>query len=261
MLGAFLTMRSFIKTYLLISLLLVSGQILGKETDKFLELDRDGIKVYLYGVNSPNIALFKAVTHIESSMDSILAVMFDNKNCVEWIHGCKNSFVLKDVGFNERYHYQSIYVPFPFKNREFIFHSVLKQDIVNKTVTITMFTVPDYCKNRQSEQCQKINQSNLVRVNHSVGTYKLESTNNGTKITWIQYTDPAGNLPNWLVNKFVKDTPYWTFKKLAEKVKEDKYKYAKLIYDSKGNAVALNSPTQKRIESSKMFNGFTVSPN
>lgn len=99
-------------------------------------------------------------------------------------------------------------------------------------------------------------QSGLVRVHKSIGTFKLEADDNGTKITWIQHTDPAGNLPSWLVNQFVRDTPYWTFKNLAKIVTEEKYKYAKLIYDIDGVAVALNNPVkikEKPIEKVKDF--------
>lgn len=241
-------MQTIFKTYLIISLLLLSGQALSNETEQFLQLDKDGIKIYLFGKNSPNVASFKAVTHLKASIDSILAVMFDTKNCIEWIHACKNSLMIENLGFNERYHYQSISIPFPFKNREFIFHSVLKQDAANKTVKIMMLSAPDYCNNKPSEQCRKINQSNLVRVNHSIGIYKLETDKKGTKVTWIQYTDPGGNLPNWLVNQFVKDTPYRTLKNLAEKVQEKKYKDAELIYDDQGMAIEFNDSGKKRAQ-------------
>ena len=220
--------------------IIVSGILFAQDMNKFLKLDKDGIQVYLFGKNSPNIASFKAVTHIEASMDSVLAVMFDNKNCQEWIHECQDAFIVNNVSFNERYHYQSLKVPFPFKNRDFIFRSIMKQDVENKSVTILMFSAADYCHQNQSQQCQKLNQSDLVRVERSIGMYQLKTEGNGTKISWVQYTDPAGNLPNWLVNQFVVSTPYHTFKNLANKVKEDKYKYAKLIYDSEGKAIALN---------------------
>jgi len=47
------------------------------------------------------------------------------------------------------------------------------------------------------------------------------------------------------VNQFVKDTPYWTFQNLKKIVKEEKYKNAKLVYNSDGIAIALNVPLIK----------------
>ena len=243
-------MHIIFKLYLLVAFLCFSTVLFANETENdeskhSLKINKDGIKVYVYSHKDSKFATFKAITHINASLDSILAVMFDNKSCTEWVYACDDSFVIDDINFNERYHYQICDIPFPFEDRDFIFHSIMKQNPLTKVVTITMNSAADYCQNNTSKQCERVNQSELVRVNKTVGTYQLEPDENGTKITWIQHTDPAGNLPGWLVNQFVKDTPYWTLKQLAEKVKEEKYKYAKLVYDNQGNAVALNTPTRK----------------
>ena len=240
-------MHTVFQFYFLVSFLLFSGTLYANETeeDHYLALDKDGIKVYTFASKDSEFATFKAITHINASLDSILAVMFDNKSCTEWVYACDESFIIKNVNFNERYHYQICDIPFPFDDRDFVFHSIMKQDLKTKVVTITMSSAAEYCHNNSSEQCKKVNQSKLVRVKKTIGTYKLEPTASGTKITWIQHTDPAGNLPSWLVNQFVIDTPYWTLKQLAEKVKEETYKYAKIIYDNQGVAIALNTPSKQ----------------
>ena len=254
-------MHIIFKLYLLVVFLCFSALLFANETENdelnhSLKINKDGIKVYVYSHKNSEFATFKAITHIKTSLDSILAVMFDNKSCTEWIYACDESFVIDDISFNERYHYQICDIPFPFEDRDFIFHSILKQNALTKVVTITMSSAADYCLNKTSKQCEKVNQSELVRVNKAVGTYRLVPDENGTKITWIQHTDPAGNLPSWLVNQFVKETPYWTLKQLAEKVKEDKYKYAKLVYDNQGNAVALNTTTKKSVKDFGLYPTF-----
>lgn len=226
------------------------------EENHVLKVNKDGIKVYIYRHKNSKFATFKATTHINASMGSILAVLFDAKSSPDWIHGCIDSFILKDISFNERYHYQIIYVPFPFDNRDFIFHSILKQDPTSKAITITTSSSAEYCKNNSSKECKKVKQSKLVRVNKSVGTYKLEEDITGTKITWIQHTDPEGNLPAWLVNQLIKDTPYWTFKLLAEKVKDEKYTFAKLVYNNQGRLIGLNIPTKQPAKELAAFPDF-----
>ncbi|MCU7800885.1 MAG: hypothetical protein KZQ70_12255, partial [gamma proteobacterium symbiont of Lucinoma myriamae] len=49
----------------------------------------------------------------------------------------------------------------------------------------------------------------------------------------------------------IKKTPYWTFKNLAQIVKEEKYKYAKLVYNDEGMAIALNNPIIRAKEPQK----------
>ncbi len=211
-----------------------------QQQKQYLKLDKQGIKVYIYKTKDSGIAAFKALTYINSSIDSIMAVLSDNKSCAEWVHKCAEAYIVKDISFRERYHYQVVDIPFPFKNRDLILHSVLQHDPVGKIITIKMYSAADYCKNKQSRKCHDINQSDRVRINRSLGVYKLEAYQNGTAVTWIQHTDPTGNLPGFLVNGFVKDTPYWTLKNLAEKTREEKYKYAQLVYDTNGVAIALN---------------------
>lgn len=219
----------------------IQNQLIDKtgQSDPYLKLNKDGIKVYIYNSKNSDFATFKATVHINTSLDSILAVMFDNESAPEWIDGCEDSFILEDVSFTERYHYQTINIPYPFTDRDFIFHSTLKQDPRSKAITITMSAVEEYCNKNPSRPCEIVNQSGLVRVTKSIGTYKLEPDENGIKITWVQHTDPMGNIPAWLVNQLIQDTPYWTFKQLAKKVREEKYKYAQLIYNERGFATKL----------------------
>ena len=254
-------MKIILKTYTFISFLLLSSMVFSHElSEHTLRLDKEGIKVYIYDKDNSHISAFTAETHISASIDSILAVMFDDKSCVEWIHACDDSFVLEDVSFNERYHYQICDIPFPFKDRDFIFHSIMKQDPVTKIVDITISSEPNYCNDKQSDACQSVKQSELVRVSQSLGSYHLEPDDEGTRVTWTQHTDPSGQLPTWLVNQFIEDTPYFTLKKLAKKVKEDKYRYAKLVYDLDGIAIALNSPTQLQISTIKARETLVVYP-
>ncbi len=255
-------MKIIYKFYILMTFLFLSGVVSAHNLlIEDLRLDEDGIKVYIYEKDNSEISAFTAETYIDASLDSILAVMFDDKSCTEWIHACDDSFVLEDVSFNERYHYQICDIPFPFKDRDFIFHSIMKQDPVTKIVDITISSEPNYCNDKESELCHSVKNSELVRVSHSLGSYRLvPDKKGGTEVTWTQHTDPSGKLPTWIVNQFLEDTPFQTLKKLAVKVKEDKYHYAKLVYDVDGIAIALNSPGQSQINSIKTKENLVVYP-
>jgi len=250
-------MQTILKFFFLMGFLLFSGQVSAQDkTEHYLKLNKDDIKVYFYKHKHFDIGTFKAITYINASLASLLAVMFDNKSCTDWIHACIKSFLIEDISFNERYHYQILNIPFPFEDRDFIFHSILKQNPTTKAITIITKTVSGYCHDKQSPQCNKVKQSNLVRVIKSIGTYKLEPCDKGVKVTWIQHTDPAGHLPNWLINQFITDTPYWTLKQLAQKVKEDQYKDSKLVYDNDGYAVALITGEPEPAKKAKDFDQF-----
>lgn len=232
----------------------VESNTIKNESNSYLKINKDGIKLFVFNQKKSDFRSFRAVTHINASLDSILAVMLDNKSCVFWIDACKESILLKKVSFNERYHYQMISVPFPFTNRDFIFHSIMKNNHKNKSVTISMSSNENFCLVNKSKKCKKINEARLVRVNKSIASFKLESDYKGTKITWMQYTDPAGNLPSWLINNMIKNVPYYTFKNLSIIVKKDEYRDAKLIYDDDGKVISLINPYKKQKKMTSIVN-------
>ena len=224
-----------------------SGLLLAHESrDKMLALDKEGIKVYFYGHDNVEFGTFKAVAHIDSTLDSVLAVMFDHHACQDWIYACKHSRLLKEISFNERYHYQILDIPFPFKDREFIFHSKLMQDPESNIITIRTIIASDDCQDDNFYLCAHPEENGHVKVNVSVGIIKLETDDKGVLFTWIQHTNPEGYLPGWLVNRFIEQTPYQTLKALRIKVKEPAYRTAQIITDKEGVYIGLKSKTQNK---------------
>lgn len=216
------------------------NKVLGenKNLSSTLKIHKSGIKVFVFRHKGSLFSTFKAETTINSSIDSIIAVMLDNDACVEWLYSCYKSIPLKQVNFNEHYHYQILSIPFPFSNRGFIFRSFLTNKPFSKSSTITITTTPDYCTSKISKQCLLINNSKNVMVKKSIGIIKLEPGINGTKITWTQHTDPNGKLPAWLMNSYTKHIPFESFSNLKTIVQKPRYKDAKLKFDTEGNIVA-----------------------
>lgn len=189
--------------------------------------DEDGIKVYLRTVPGSKIKEFKGVTNINSSLDSILAVLDDTEACPKWIHNCKDPAKLSEISFNEGYIYQVIDFPFPVKDRDIILHSVMTQKADTKQVTIQLNAVPGY-----------ISETKNVRIKKSDGFYLLKPLPGGTiEVTWQHHTEPGGRIPKWLVNSLLVDTPFKTLNNLRKIVKEEKYQRARLKYSPEGVAV------------------------
>jgi hypothetical protein len=188
--------------------------------------DEDGIKVFLKTVAGSKIKAFKAVTRINSSLDSILAVLYDTDACPKWVHNCRQGTTLRNLGFYEAYIYQVINFPFPVKDRDLILHTEMTQDPETKDVTINLHSVPDYIADTKN-----------LRIKKSTGYYFLEPSSDGTvEVTWQLYTDPGGGVPKWIVNSLLVDTPFKTFENLKKIVYEKKYQNAKLEYSSEGIA-------------------------
>ena len=189
--------------------------------------DENGIKVYLRTIPGSEIKEFKGVTNINSSLDSIVAVLDDTEACAKWVHNCKDPAKLSEISFNEGYVYQVIDFPFPVKDRDIILHSVMTQKADTKEVTVQLNAVPDY-----------IPETKNVRIKKSNGFYLLKPLPGGsTEVTWQHHTEPGGHVPKWLVNSLLVDTPFKTLNNLRKIVKEEKYQRARLKYSPEGVAV------------------------
>jgi len=73
-------MQVFLQLFLLTIVLSFSSGLMAEQAerkDSSLRLDKDGIKVFIYNQKNSPFSTFKATSHIEASLDSILAVMFD----------------------------------------------------------------------------------------------------------------------------------------------------------------------------------------
>lgn len=219
--------------------------------------DQNSIKVYTKNVPGSDFVLFRGTAVFNSTIDSVLAVVFDSSSYVDWLYQCKESALIEKLNFNERYQYQVIHVPFPYNDRDTIVYSKMQQDRETGEVIISFLSSSDYCSDKDTPICKKIKSSRYERINKIAGSYYLKKVDQGIEMTWIQHTEPGGELPGWLVNLYVVDTPFQSFLNLAEKLQEDKYKQARLVYDDTGRITAINIP---EAEPSKRPDDFTVIP-
>lgn len=220
---------------LLVALFVVQGMAANSNYDWNLVRDEDGIQVYLKKIWSDEVKSFRGVVEINASIDSLLAVIVDVKACTAWVHRCKNPAMLLRKSFNESYHYQVHTLPFPAKNREFIFHSTIIRSPDTGVVRVHMKTVPEFCTEKLPF-CAKHSNASLVRVKHSHGYYLLEPIGiNKTRVTWTHHTNPEGHLPLWLVNHLIREMPFRTLQGLRKTVQQEKYQKARLVINPLGN--------------------------
>jgi hypothetical protein len=66
---------------------------------------------------------------------------------------------------------------------------------------------------------------NMIRIMNSENTMIYEKiTPNRTRVTYINYTDPGGIVPKFIINILCIDLPYYSLKNLRELAKDPIYK-------------------------------------
>jgi len=194
--------------------LLISVRLCAQSWD--LKSDKGGIKIYTAKVENSNFKSVKVVCDIAAKPAVLLAVLMDVSKHEEWVYNTKASRLLKKTSDNDITFYAEVKTPWPFTNRDYIAHLVATQPAPG-TITIESHTEPNLLPENKG----------LVRILHSDSYWNIKTVN--SNLLHIEYTvrfDPAGAIPAWLMNMFITDGPYETFKNLQNRVHLPAYQNA-----------------------------------
>ena len=180
-----------------------------------LALDKGDIQVYTRQVQGADVVEFKGITHIQTSIDSILALIQDVEASPQWLSHCVESRILEQINEHETITLSLSDAPWPVKCRDVVVHNVMTIDPETSAITVRQSADPDYVAK----------QKDVVRVEHLRGLWQFTPKPEGqVEVLYQLLSDPAGDLPAWLVNKAVVSQPYETLRAMKTMVKQEKYR-------------------------------------
>jgi len=220
-------MQAILRLILLTALLLPGRTTLAdSQYDWQLVRDEDGIQIYIKKIWADPVYVFRGVIYINASVDILAALIMDIETGADWIHHCKKPVLLFRKSASECIHYQIHHLPFPFRDREFIFYSSVSRSAQTGAVQIKMEIAQNFCRDHK-EKCKSIDTpaaASNIRVTHSHGQYTLEPLDRmRSRVIWTHHTHPGGNLPSWMVNQLIREMPYKTLQGLRQKIYQGKY--------------------------------------
>ncbi|MBD3649632.1 MAG: START domain-containing protein, partial [Pseudomonadales bacterium] len=193
-----------------------------------LDREEDGIRVYTRSVDDSRYRAFRGVVELETSLPGAVGLLDNTAACEEWLHLCKESHLIKEVDWSERYIYQISDLPFPASTRDAVFQASISQQ-ANGDIHIDLTSYPDF-----------IPETKYVRIRDSHGQYLLQKIGeHTTRLTWTMYIDPGGSLPAFLVNRLLTDIPFKSLEQFRNVVRQDKYQALEFRYDAEGRPVDL----------------------
>ena len=197
-----------IKRITIVILIFVCGNSIAfaQTTEWTLRKNEDGIQVYTRNHPGSNILEFKAVTTLNSKIDKVKKVVTNVNGGIYWMERIIASKLLKTDSKGNMYAYYEMDVPWPLENRDIVvFQKIKRQTPDNLLITIS--SIPEYYPE----------QENITRIKIAKGHWELiKLQDNKTKIIYTFYSDPGGNIPAWIVNLFIVDSPYKTMKNLKQ---------------------------------------------
>lgn len=152
------------------------------------------------------IKAFKAVSTYEASMAQMVAVITDMTHFTDWMEGALEAHVIKRFNNKSQACYYVNDIPFPLKERDGVIVQTIRH-IDDKNISIDLTP-----QNELAEERKK-----YTRVNHFLGNWILKEVDEGkVELTYQIHLDPAGMIPDWVVNLMITNTPKKTLKKLHE---------------------------------------------
>ena len=176
------------------------------------------IEVFVRPVSGSAIKEFRAVTEVQSSISSVLALLEDTASYTKWMYRCSEAKVLYNKSYYERITYTVTSAPWPVEDRDLAVKSVISQNKKTAVVTITLTGLPEYIPVKP----------NKVRMTKLNGYWTLEPLGNSRlRVTYRLHSEPGGSVPDALVNSSLVDIPYNTLLNLKKMVNQSPYKDTK----------------------------------
>jgi hypothetical protein len=186
-----------------------------------LKKDKGGIKVYVRDQAGTNIKELKFTTTIEASLSTIAAVLTHIEGFDDWCYGALGSRVIKKVSDTEVYYYSEVDFPWPFNNRDLVLHSNFWQD--KKTLALHSKTTSAHWMEGEIEDLVRIKKCEIYWSFTPIGNGKV-------RVDYRLNSDPAGNIPAWMVNLAADQGPLQTMVMFKEMLQKEKYKNSKLAF-------------------------------
>jgi len=192
-------------------LLNTANDVFGQSWDFIKEVD--GIKIYTRKEVNSSLKSFKGEITFKANPNKVILIIGNAKN-VDWWD--KNIIVLNVLAFEENVfaRYYLVYdVPWPITRRDLVLEAQISTDPV--TGDRTVFSKP--LLNVIPEK------PGLVRIKKYWQKWTIHTMGKGDVHVILEgFVDPGGNIPSWLYNTVITETPLKVMKALRDRVLSSK---------------------------------------
>jgi len=173
-----------------------------------------GITVTRRETPGKNHLEFRGRGVINAPIVNIMSAIADPVSRKEWIEGCLEVKVLKQINDKEAIFYYAQAAPWPLKDRDYIARSKFIVDEKRKWVHIKVRSIKFKGGPKRNRQ----------RMPFLFAKWSLKPIKKG-KASWVEFwvqADPGGIIPTWIANIVTKKVPYKTMMKLRKYLRSGK---------------------------------------
>jgi hypothetical protein len=162
------------------------------------EKEKDGIKIYSCHETVSNFKSYKGEMNLKAEVETVCSIIEDVASFKKYDEDVDTIRVLCwEKGKSFKY-YVVYRVPWPFKNRDLCIEAKISTDPKDGSKQINSKSIPTYIPENE----------HYVRMIDYRQTWTIKPLENGmVHVTLEGYADPAGDIPAWVANMAITDTP------------------------------------------------------
>ncbi len=164
------------------------------------ELKKNKNSVQVWTKNAPgwDLRQYRAICQINASAEDVYNFIMQFDKRTEWYSDNSECKVLHKDGNEEFVVYEVYAAPWPVDDRDVI-SKVLSSKEANGNYLIRSSALPNYAPRKKD----------LVRIEKALGTWKIEQLDqNVTQVTMEAKANTGGEVPEWLANMFIEESPF-----------------------------------------------------
>ncbi len=188
--------RTLIQLIIILSFSFPQGKIIAQDWE--FAKEKDGIKVYTRYENESRYKSFKGEVDIKADIAAVSSLIEDVKNFDRWDEGVTEIRVLQHVQGKMIRYYVVYDVPWPFKDRDLCVEADITTDKASGSQLIQARSVPEFVP---------LNDDRVRIVDYRQKWIIQPSGNGNIRLIVEGFADPAGDIPAWVVNMAITDTP------------------------------------------------------
>lgn len=175
--------------------------------------EKDGIKLYTRKEANSALKSFKGVTVLHTQMDKLSTMIGNVQNTSWWDENVRNIQVLAFETEKFIRYYLVYHVPWPLMDRDLCVEAQINTDPVTGTRTVTAHPLLNVIPEKPD----------LVRIKNYWQRWTLQPIDKNTILVTLEGTvNPGGNIPTWLINMVIVETPLKIIRGIRERVQEIK---------------------------------------
>ncbi|MEL7159442.1 MAG: START domain-containing protein, partial [Bacteroidota bacterium] len=180
----------------------------GQEEAPFeLRADEHGVKVYTRPESNDDMSV-RVTTTADAKVSDVLAVLDGAPAYPEWVHRCREAYVLPGGSSDQYTYYSRVRMPFPFQDREVV--AAITQNIDSGTGVLARYISATPEALPPTKGC--------VRMDTYEAIWIVTPTSEGVDISCTVRTSAGSGLPAWLRREIMTGGPVKTVRNLVARL-------------------------------------------